>query len=1176
MAITLDVITKVVEGSLRDSSTTVEKHFNRAGEQAGTGFSKSFSKSITNSTEMQKAFDKAADAAGKLRVEQQKLNELQEKGTGGAKLIAQQERLAKVTRETERAVRDTAATFQQADRAAGSMLSTLSNITAGTRLGGLTAQASSLASSLSGVGLATGVAIGGVTALAVGAVAAGAKLYDMGKMWDDISDNITAKTGKVGDELKAVTDQVAAVSTTTAATQEELGGIAAQAVASLRLSGDQLGAMIKQIAELNKLTGEETNTRGLGMIFRMFKVNAQDQPAFLDQLYAAFQKTGVPVNELIATLDKGGTVLSGFGMSATQAAATIGLFEEAGVPADQALRGLTAAFKNLNNAGKDPAQGLREMVMQIKALHDAGNDLGTGGARDLAEQYFGKGFGPILQSIIDGRLEIDKIPTSLENVKGGIDKATTATEDFAEHWQKFKNQLSTDLKPASETFFSFLNAQLDSALDLTNKFSKAWEDWAHGDWWKDSGLGKILSSLGFGPQEGQTAGGGGGSWGDANSAVSGALMPQQKPGAPGTSPNGFQLNAPEQSFSVNGVTAQGAAGGPGDRLKDFAQWFNDNIEPVKQLAGFDAGGHGLGDKSNHTSGSALDINWDDFTALQGNGANATTHFSSDQMARINAELQKRGLTWGQYWTPDSRDPGHYEIAGAPYAPLTGKPSVGPSTPHSTRDPQGSSNLDSNGMTVPMPGAPVGPGSVPPVSPSTADFPSPDQVGPASGVTTPVQMVPSPFGPQYAPVPQGSTPGYNQQGAAGTYLPDPERVKSSTRRYQDSLDRINDANEAIRQAKENQVAVENDITADSKKRADAAKAVAQEEKRLNQLIEDAQVAEDELAQAKRGTFREAQKAQKEKAKAASGGMDNLADDFGLSEGLPGLVKWFTTFAMNMAAAPMMGQLQATAAASPYQGGYGALGVMGAQNMSAGLTPLGLSSGASFMPAFTPGASAIGPAALGGGVGPGAVGGGVGPATVPGLTPPVGPGVTAPAPGSAVQSVPQAAGGGGGGGFQGLGGMPLEGAMMAAQGLDALAPGAGQAAQTGMKLANRAIGYAGQVAGIGVSGLMETLLPHGSALGDPGKSWLGRIAGGIAGARPALPNQAGGDQNPAGQSQPPQSPEEAQALAAQNGGGQSNGPMVNIENMVNQTPDGGQEIANQLARTQASAYATGGPR
>ena len=1156
MAITLDVITKVVEGSLRDSSTTVEKHFNRAGEQAGTGFSKSFSKSISNSTEMQKAFDKAADAAGKLRVEQQKLNELQEKGAGGAKLIAQQEKLAKVTRETQRAVQETAATFQQADRAAGSMLSTLSNITAGTRLGGLTAQASSLASSLSGVGLATGVAIGGVTALAVGAVAAGSKLYDMGKMWDDISDNITAKTGKVGEELKAVTDQVAAVSTTTAATQEELGGIAAQAVASLRLSGDQLGTMIKQIAELNKMTGEETNTRGLGMIFRMFKVNAQDQPAFLDELYAAFQKTGVPVNELIATLDKGGTVLSGFGMNATQAAATIGLFEEAGVPADQALRGLTAAFKNLNAAGKEPAQGLRDMVTQIKALHDAGNDLGTGGARDLAEQYFGKGFGPILQSIIDGRLEIDKLPTSIDGVTGSIDKAVTATEDFAEHWQKFKNQISADLKPAAETFFGWMNTQLEAALDTTNKFFQAWKEGVDGEWFgPNTGFGKALDAIkglftGKMPTLANTT------WSASDSEL-----------LKGVPSGGRYLNANEDQGKADLTKGLGDCS---SAIEDLIAIMDGQSTEGRSLSTSNADQwlveHGFMPTNDLVKG-AFNVGFNDHHMQATLPGGTNFNWGSDQAAA------ERGINGGGAFDPTQGFTKHY------YRPTE----VKPDTPDvaAGQFPTGSSQREHRGLGTPgaAAAAPVGPSTVPgvsPVSPSVADFPSPDAVGPASGVTTPVQMVPSPFGPQYAPVPQGSTPGYNQQGAAGTYLPDPERIKVSTKRYQDSLDRINDANDAIQAAKDNQVAVENDITADSKKRADAAKSVADAEKRRNQLIDDAKTAEDELAQAKLGTFREAQKSQKEKAKAANGGMDNLADDFGLSEGLPGLVKWFTTFAMNMAAAPMMGQLQAQSAASPYQGGFGALGVMGAQNMSAGLTPLGLSSGASFMPSYTPGASAIGPAALGGGVGPGAVGGGIGPASVPGLTPPVGPGSTPSAPGSAVQSVPQAASGGGGG-FQGIGGDALEGAMMAAQGLDALAPGAGQAAQTGIKLANRAIGYAGQVAGIGVSGLMETLLPHGSALGDPGKSWLGRIAGGIAGAKPALPNQAGGDQqNPAGDSAKPQTPEEAQALAAQNGGGQSNGPMVNIENMVNQTPDGGQAVANQVARSQMTMYATGGPR
>lgn len=95
---------------------------------------------------------------------------------------------------------------------------------------------------------------------------------------------------------------------------------------------------------------------------------------------------------------------------------------------------------------------------------------------------------------------------------------------------------------------------------------------------------------------------------------------------------------------------------------------------------------------------------------------------------------------------------------------------------------------------------------------------------------------------------------------------------------------------------------------------------------------------------------------------------------------------------------------------------------------------------------------------------------------------------------------------GGGGIGVGGGLMDGAMMAAGGLDMLAPGAGQAAQTGMKLANRAIQFGSQVAGIGVSGLMETFLPSGSPLGSIGNSWFGKAAGAIASARPALPNTA----------------------------------------------------------------------
>ena len=95
--------------------------------------------------------------------------------------------------------------------------------------------------------------------------------------------------------------------------------------------------------------------------------------------------------------------------------------------------------------------------------------------------------------------------------------------------------------------------------------------------------------------------------------------------------------------------------------------------------------------------------------------------------------------------------------------------------------------------------------------------------------------------------------------------------------------------------------------------------------------------------------------------------------------------------------------------------------------------------------------------------------------------------------------------------GMSGGLMDAAMMAAGGLDLLAPGAGQVAQTGIKLANRAIQYGGEVAGIMTQGTLDTFLPFGgSKLAQ--SNWLTRIVGGVAGAAPALPNVAGQPSQP----------------------------------------------------------------
>ncbi|EID10188.1 gp15 protein [Mycolicibacterium phlei RIVM601174] len=157
---------------------------------------------------------------------------------------------------------------------------------------------------------------------------------------------------------------------------------------------------------------------------------------------------------------------------------------------------------------------------------------------------------------------------------------------------------------------------------------------------------------------------------------------------------------------------------------------------------------------------------------------------------------------------------------------------------------------------------------------------------------------------------------------------------------------------------------------------------------------------------------------------------------------------------------------------------------------------------------------------------------------------------------------------GGGTLGIGGIPMAalGSATSAGGLavDAMAPGAGQvaaaAAQTGVQLANRAIGYAGQLGAVAVNGLLETFGLSDSVIGDPQKSWIGRVATGLASARPALPNVAGQSKPPA---PPPQQQQQDPNYQNHSGSGQPPGPTVNIESFVQAPNRNSQQTVQDLA-------------
>lgn len=571
-------------------------------------------------------------------------------------------------------------------------------------------------------------------------------------------------------------------------------------------------------------------------------------------------------------------------------------------------------------------------------------------------------------------------------------------------------------------------------------------------------------------------------------AVNAFLAPLVGPGGPGTSPNGFPLNASEQGFSVNGVSSQAAAGGPAQRLQQFAQWFNDNIEPVKQLAGYDAGGHGLGNQSNHTSGTALDINWDDFTALQGHGADARTHFSPTQMQAISQELTQTGMTWGQYWTPDSRDPGHFELGGAPYAkgpqnidPTTGQP-TSPTTPGSTTPLPGGPP-----MPVPLPVTIVG-GGAPGGGMAWGGAGQPSGGGPSAGghLANWDKIVGPEAGGNWA-----NTSNPNFSGGL-------QFTPSSWA----SAGGLNFAPTAAQASPEDQKTVADKLLQMQGPGAWPATSAAHPEWFHPPTTPGA---------------------------GSSGPMPTTpANPFG-PPGLPDVSgnAWMN----NQAGVPLYSPLAQGPGQYDPNIGPGPLQV-GAPDLSGVGTPAPGSIGPFGVP---PSVAAAGPMA-GAGLAGGA--GAVGPTHIGSLAPPGG-----ISPGSGIGITP--------------GGSLDTAISMAASAF----PGLGQAAQTGMKLANRAIQYGGQLAGIGVQGLMETFLPTGgSELANNG--WLPRIIGGIAGAAPQLPNVAGGKGG--APAPPPLTPDQ---VSSGQGTGPPPGPVPPITiNNNNASPDqNGRIIAHHVGQS-----------
>lgn len=287
-----------------------------------------------------------------------------------------------------------------------------------------------------------------------GIFAAGAGLLKVGADFDKMADTIRIGTGATGKSLAALNESARRVLAEVPTSFAEAGQAITEVSRRTGLTGAPLEAMAKRLLRLKDLTGGDLQAalRGATRALNAFGIQAKDQPAALDLLFRAGQRTGIGYQRATDALAKAGPVLRALGFDFAGATALIASFEKQGVGAERALAALNLAQQRLAKAGiKDMAGGFREMIRQIKG---AGSESK---AASLGLQFFGRSGAQMARLIREGKLETEALAQSLRTGTDTILKAARDTDDFAEKFLILKNNVFLALEPLGKRLFDTLD-----------------------------------------------------------------------------------------------------------------------------------------------------------------------------------------------------------------------------------------------------------------------------------------------------------------------------------------------------------------------------------------------------------------------------------------------------------------------------------------------------------------------------------------------------------------------------------------------------------------------------------------------------------------------------------------------------------------------------------------------
>lgn len=327
---------------------------------------------------------------------------------------------------------------------------------AGSKAGGMFSGAFGKVLAVAGGGAAITGAVGGLVSIA--------------STFDDVADKIRVDTGLVGSDLDAMVASVKDIG-------QEIPASFADATDAITLLGQKVTTNVdlakplaEQYLELSRITGTDLkgNVAAASDAFNAWGVTAENQPALLDEMFRAYQQTGVSIQDMAAAIGPAQPQLQAMGFSFERSAALAATLGKAGMSLGDVMPAMGKAMAQAAKDGKSADQVFRDVIDGIKAAPDATSAAG------VAMEVFGAKAGPKLASMVrEGKLNYEQLLGVMQSGTDTIMGAGEETQDFAEKWEMIKNRVLVGLEPLATKVFGAIGTAMDQLGPKIEQF-QAW------------------------------------------------------------------------------------------------------------------------------------------------------------------------------------------------------------------------------------------------------------------------------------------------------------------------------------------------------------------------------------------------------------------------------------------------------------------------------------------------------------------------------------------------------------------------------------------------------------------------------------------------------------------------------------------------------------------------------